>query len=181
MRKGAIAAGLVLHLGLAAPASAKAPAMTWEVLPEQPAAGAPVTLVMRSWSWGTDGPDLSRPWDFWPGDRVRPGIRAALLGTDRTAPVPVFDRMGTATYRTTIRFPRPGRWALGWKGGEPYAEGEDPFGFPVIDVRPAEGGTAMRKTAAAIQADGLPALRIAAGVAIVGAGLGFGLGRRRRR
>jgi len=118
---------LGLLLWIAAPASAKGPALTWEFRPGQPVAGEATMVVLQTWDWTPDGqPDLADPWPHarlgvanW-DIHLYPAHAFPQRGPNRIErPLGPWERTGPARYETTISIPRRGAWVLAQR--DPYS------------------------------------------------------------
>jgi hypothetical protein len=118
----------VLAVLAASPASAKGPAMTWHVDPETATVGEPARITVRTWEWTRKGErGTRRPWPFFHEEslrlqvRVYPSVRFPEIGPAGGIGIGPLVRVSPSAYQGTITFPRPGQWALAWRGYHPGA------------------------------------------------------------
>jgi hypothetical protein len=147
----AIALCLLALIGLAvpAPASAKVPWHSVEILPDAPVADEPLTVVVRFW----DDAGHSRPTTSWPGPATE-GI-LAFTGPARTVPL-TLSRIGDGAFRAEVSLPA-GTWHLMVAGDH---TGGAPTGVELASVTVA----ARPDVTAPLGAAGVGALIVAAAI-----------------
>jgi len=104
-----------LAVSIASPASAKGPAITWEITPSIVPTGSPVTITARFWDWNDEGePDLTSPFrvgnQFMDSslDRLVPAGRPTAAGISLGR----LERSGPAEYGAELTLKDPGQYEL---------------------------------------------------------------------